>query len=1150
MKKTKKIAVLLSLSLVLPTISTFCAVHSVAAATSVSNSDNTNLDHDLNLLYSDLQSYPDFQYESTITIFGTDAFAVTLDEGKSPLAGASRYGAGRIIAAGAEDYLNLTASTATTEGKLTRNMLLWLTEDKSPNPATGATNRYSNALIGTEMLKLITKNELPNSGELPIDQTVVSSWTNQPLDPLVYPIAFVDPMNVSSEEAIALEAYVINGGSVIVTSKGWVMTAYPPDTIRSQAKDPLNVKITDYPVQWLLNQAGLGINDDYISMNDPNTKPTSDQLGNVNLSYLSNALQHVEANSKTFMDYAIAGENVPQDVWERINSNILHGWKSIVPNSLYLSGVKSSSDAVMSALTLPLDRIQKPYTSVLVEYRSSFASLDGAGVKFAGADVFPGKVENTVPRVAKTIAVKMDYADTSYLRMYATPKHWVSTGSYAPAGSEITIDVPADEPDLVVQIGAHTDELTGKGITKWDRLPSVVLKKKLNPGFNRISSPYGGLVYIIPAKSKPGRTVNVNVGGVIQAPHFVLGQTSEQAWKDTIRNYPAPWAELRSNHIALTVPADDIRLLDNPQQLMEKWDEIYSLYEIMSGLAPDKALPDKSIDNWPFRYVADKQITNGWMHAGDPIMLYQGETSKQLVNLDAIQHDGWGFWHELGHNFQMDAWTWGDNREVTNNLHSLHVQEYYGNESRLKDVFPQAAQFVANTDPNKDFESISDVFVRLVMFTQLKYAYGWDFYAKLHAAYREMNQSSLPADLQQQKDLLVLTASRMAGANLLEFFDHWGFKYSSSARDAVAVLGLQKPTNAIWNLTADIDKPQLIPQFQMSASATSEELVSETDGASNVLDGDPNTIWHTKWDLYDTLPESITLNLGGTYDVNKIKVVPRQGGGSNGMITAYNVYASTDGIQYTKVVSGTWAKDATEKTAEFPATRASFIKLEATAGQGGWASAAEMNVYRVIEAPNVALTMLSAAGTVQTGQEFNVQLDLGSVTQSVYAQDIKMDYNSNVFEFVSARPLRDGINLVETRKDILGKLRFIIASVGKAVTGNAGILELKIKAKAVTQPTTGTIAVTDATLGDSQGAESQAQASTVNVRIATPPPGIPGDVNHDNRVSIGDLGIVAANYGKTSVSSPDWEQIKQADVTGDGEIDIDDLALVASKLME
>lgn len=51
------------------------------------------------------------------------------------------------------------------------------------------------------------------------------------------------------------------------------------------------------------------------------------------------------------------------------------------------------------------------------------------------------------------------------------------------------------------------------------------------------------------------------------------------------------------------------------------------------------------------------------------------------------------------------------------------------------------------------------------------------------------------------------------------------------------------------------------------------------------------------------------------------------------------------------------------------------------------------------------------------------------------------------------------------------------------------------------------------------------------------------------KVTIGDLAIVAAHYGKDT-SSPDWEQAKQADVISDGHIDIDDLAFVAAKIIQ
>ncbi|MGG0792281.1 discoidin domain-containing protein, partial [Peribacillus simplex] len=90
-------------------------------------------------------------------------------------------------------------------------------------------------------------------------------------------------------------------------------------------------------------------------------------------------------------------------------------------------------------------------------------------------------------------------------------------------------------------------------------------------------------------------------------------------------------------------------------------------------------------------------------------------------------------------------------------------------------------------------------------------------------------------------------------------------------------------------------------------------------------------------------PQSITLNLGGAYKVSKVTYLPRQSG-LNGNITSYNVYVSTDGITFTKVESGSWANNNMEKEAIFDSTDASYVKLEATVGVNGWASAAEISV--------------------------------------------------------------------------------------------------------------------------------------------------------------------------------------------------------------
>lgn len=140
---------------------------------------------------------------------------------------------------------------------------------------------------------------------------------------------------------------------------------------------------------------------------------------------------------------------------------------------------------------------------------------------------------------------------------------------------------------------------------------------------------------------------------------------------------------------------------------------------------------------------------------------------------------------------------------------------------------------------------------------------------------------------------------------------------------------------------------QVIPQNQMNAVASDEETVFGNDVASNVLDGNTASMWHTKWYDAVTLPQSVTLDLGGNYDVSKVACLPRQDACENGHVLAYNIYVSEDGVNFTKVTEGTWANDKAEKFAEFASTSARYVKIEATQGNGGWASIAEINVFGI-----------------------------------------------------------------------------------------------------------------------------------------------------------------------------------------------------------
>ncbi|TYP73085.1 DUF4962 domain-containing protein [Paenibacillus methanolicus] len=57
-----------------------------------------------------------------------------------------------------------------------------------------------------------------------------------------------------------------------------------------------------------------------------------------------------------------------------------------------------------------------------------------------------------------------------------------------------------------------------------------------------------------------------------------------------------------------------------------------------------------------------------------------------------------------------------------------------------------------------------------------------------------------------------------------------------------------------------------------------------------------------------------------------------------------------------------------------------------------------------------------------------------------------------------------------------------------------------------------------------------------------------GDTNVDQQFNIADFVHIATYYGKDS-SSPDWQQAKSADLNGDGIIDIEDLAFMASRII-
>lgn len=110
---------------------------------------------------------------------------------------------------------------------------------------------------------------------------------------------------------------------------------------------------------------------------------------------------------------------------------------------------------------------------------------------------------------------------------------------------------------------------------------------------------------------------------------------------------------------------------------------------------------------------------------------------------------------------------------------------------------------------------------------------------------------------------------------------------------------------------------------------------------------------------------------------------------------------------------------------------------------------------------------------------------------------------------------------------------------GQHVIGSKALLQAAIdQAQAIADQATATQQQIDQAEADLTLAIEAFESSRISV-----------DVNEDGKVSVGDLAIVAAGYGKKSTDS-DWEQYKASDVNKDGVIDIDDLTAVAKKILE
>jgi len=411
------------------------------------------------------------------------------------------------------------------------------------------------------------------------------------------------------------------------------------------------------------------------------------------------------------------------------------------------------------------------------------------------AKAFPGAVRMHAPRIVRTLSLAHTPPSAKMMPLikplgFASPLRATrySTGLYAAPGEVVTIGIPTRMVRrLGVQIGCHSDRLD-KWVAAgqdWRRMPLIVHTSVLTQQRSRVSNPFGGLVYLTCKPTAKAWKADITISNAVMSPLFVLDRTTERNWRKMVAETGAPWGELATDRLIITLPTSVLRHIKDPGKRMRIWDRIV-------GATMDLAqLPLPSYR--PQRMVTDVHIGGGFMHSGYPVMVHHCPEAK-LVTEDLISDPvrfsqpskggpTWGFFHEIGHNMQNLDWVFNGTVEVSVNFFSLYCFDKIvgGRDEAHPGVSNQGTAKALNEffSVPADFKKWSrDPFLGLVTFRIVQNDFGWNLFKRTFKRYHTLGAHERPRGDAQKRDMLVRFMSEEAKANLAPYFTAWGIPLS------------------------------------------------------------------------------------------------------------------------------------------------------------------------------------------------------------------------------------------------------------------------------------------------------------------------------------------------------------------------------------
>ena len=185
--------------------------------------------------------------------------------------------------------------------------------------------------------------------------------------------------------------------------------------------------------------------------------------------------------------------------------------------------------------------------------------------------------------------------------------------------------------------------------------------------------------------------------------------------------------------------------------------------------------------------------------------------------------------------------------------------------------------------------------------------------------------------------------------------------------------------------------------------------------------------------------------------------------------------------------------------------------------------------------------------TLSPGEAFSINLILETSRTDVFAVSASVYYDYGKFQFTGFQE-KENIFAVRVDQAVYGELDLYLASNQPISGAGKELIELQFATSRTAEMTNGFVSVDKAIAGTApEGLQIPAAGDVHGIFISERI--LPGDMNQDGMVNIGDLSLVMSYFGITS-ADPVWDSVEKYDITGssgapDGMIDILDITYVA-----